>query len=76
MSHLLHKLTAKEVKESKGREKPYRVNDGGGLYLLIKPNRLKYWEFRYRNRTTGKTTMLGFVNASLNLIHLSTLSPK
>lgn len=41
MSHLLHKLTAKEVKEAKGRDKPYRINDGGGLYLLVKPNKLK-----------------------------------
>lgn len=68
MSHLLHKLTAKEVKETKGREKPYRINDGGGLYLLIKPNKLKYWEFRYKNRITGKTTMLGL--GSLDVLTL------
>ncbi|NOI77528.1 tyrosine-type recombinase/integrase [Vibrio coralliilyticus] len=68
MSHLLHKLTAKEVKEAKGREKPYRINDGGGLYLLVKPNKLKYWEFRYKNRITGKTTMLGL--GSLDVLTL------
>lgn len=68
MSHLLHKLTAKEVKEAKGRDKPYRINDGGGLYLLVKPNKLKYWEFRYKNRTTGRTTMLGL--GSLDILTL------
>ncbi len=68
MSHLLQKLTAKEVKEAKGKEKPYRVNDGGGLYLLVKPNNLKYWEFRYRNRLTGKATLLGL--GSLDVLTL------
>lgn len=68
MSHLLHKLTAKEVKEAKGREKPYRINDGGGLYLLVKPNKLKYWEFRYKSRVTSRVTMLGL--GSLDILTL------
>ncbi|MHA2937982.1 tyrosine-type recombinase/integrase [Vibrio sp. RC27] len=74
MSHLLNKLTAKEVKESQGREKPYRLNDGGGLYLQVKPNKLKYWEFRYKNRTTGKTTMLGL--GSLDVLTLKSARDK
>ncbi|UGA53719.1 tyrosine-type recombinase/integrase [Vibrio sp. VB16] len=74
MSHLLHKLTAKEVKESKGKEKPYRINDGGGLYLQVKPNKLKYWEFRYKNRITGKTTMLGL--GSLDILTLKNARDK
>lgn len=45
------KLTAIEVKNLK---KPGRYNDGGGLYLLVKPDGGKYWLFRYRDRTTGK----------------------
>lgn len=68
MLHLLHKLTAKEVKEPKGREKPYRINDGGGLYLLVKPNKLNYWEFRYKSRVTGRVTMLGL--GSLDILTL------
>lgn len=29
------------------RERVYRLRDGGGLFLQIKPNGLKYWQFRY-----------------------------
>ncbi|MFM2589481.1 tyrosine-type recombinase/integrase [Vibrio sp. TBV020] len=68
MSHLLNKLTALRVKEAKGKEKPYRIGDGGGLYLLVKPNGLKYWEFRYRSRLTGKPTLLGL--GSLDVVTL------
>lgn len=45
------KLTVIEVKKL---NQPGRFNDGGGLYLLVKPGGGKYWMFRYRDRTTGK----------------------
>ncbi|RDK01607.1 tyrosine-type recombinase/integrase [Paraburkholderia lacunae] len=32
---------------AKPRANVYRLNDGGGLALLIKPTGLKYWQFRY-----------------------------
>jgi hypothetical protein len=31
-------LTDKECKAAKGKEKPYKMADGGGLYLLVKVN--------------------------------------
>ena len=34
--------------------KPGRHADGGGLYLLIKPDGRKTWVFRWRDRITGK----------------------
>lgn len=46
----LNKLTALKVKNlnTKGR-----YGDGGGLYLLVKPNG-KSWVFRWRDKVTGK----------------------
>ncbi len=37
-----------------GKAPPGRHGDGGGLYLLVKPDGRKTWVFRYRDRTTGK----------------------
>jgi integrase len=43
-------LTAVKVRNLK---KPGRYGDGGGLYLLVKPNG-RSWVFRWRDRITGK----------------------
>jgi integrase len=34
--------------------RPGRFADGGGLYLLVKPDGRKTWVFRWRDRITGK----------------------
>jgi len=39
--------------------KPGRYNDGGGLYLLVRPDGSKAWVFRFRNRITGKQQDMG-----------------
>lgn len=31
------KLTARQVETAKPKEKPYKLADGGGLYLLVNP---------------------------------------
>ncbi|MCS6501411.1 integrase arm-type DNA-binding domain-containing protein [Burkholderia thailandensis] len=36
-----------QCRAAKPRERVYRLSDGGGLALLVKPNGLKYWQFRY-----------------------------
>ena len=41
---LLRDLQCRNVKP---RASAYRLRDGGGLFLQIKPNGLKYWQFRY-----------------------------
>lgn len=40
-------LTANALK-SKARDKPYKLYDGKGLFLLVKPNGLRVWRFKYR----------------------------
>ncbi|MFM0649003.1 integrase arm-type DNA-binding domain-containing protein [Paraburkholderia bryophila] len=36
-----------QCRSAKARATAYRLSDGGGLAMLIKPNGLKYWQFRY-----------------------------
>ena len=45
-------LTDAKIRNSKPGEKPIRLNDGGWLYLEIRPSGTKLWRFRYR--ITGK----------------------
>ena len=41
-------LREMEVRKAKPKEKPYRLTDGQGLHLLVKPNGSKLWQQRYR----------------------------
>jgi len=37
-----------EIKHAKPHDKPYKLFDGGGLYLLVNPTGSKYWRYKYR----------------------------
>ena len=41
-------LTDVKVKTAKPKEKPYKLADSGGMYLLINANGSKYWRMKYR----------------------------
>jgi integrase len=41
-------LTDTRIRNAKLPEKPYKLADGGGLYIEIKPNGSKLWRLRYR----------------------------
>ncbi|HFX6572315.1 TPA: Arm DNA-binding domain-containing protein [Yersinia enterocolitica] len=32
----------------KRKEKPYKLSDGGGLFLLVNTNGSRYWRLKYR----------------------------
>src|SRR5947209_3417855 len=49
-------LYATAIDAAKVRDKPYKLTDGNGLHLLIKPNGSKLWRLRYR--FAGKQLML------------------
>ncbi|WP_372750078.1 tyrosine-type recombinase/integrase [Litorivivens sp.] len=53
------KLTATGVKQAKPREKPFKLSDGGGLFLLVNPAGSKYWRYKYRYLGKEKTLALG-----------------
>ena len=51
-------LTDIAVKKAKPAEKPYKLTDGAGLYLLVN-HAGKYWRFNYRFLGKQKTLALG-----------------
>ena len=53
------KLTNTQVKNAKGKEKRYRLFDGGGLYLEVSPSGGKWWRYKYRFDGKEKRISLG-----------------
>lgn len=49
-------LTDTAIRKAKGREKPYKLADGGGLYLLVTPAGGRLWRLKYR--VIGKEKLL------------------
>ena len=52
-------LTQLQIKNAKPREKPYKLADGGGLYLEVTPSGGKHWRMNYR-QPNGKENKLHF----------------
>ncbi|RFP23893.1 integrase arm-type DNA-binding domain-containing protein [Duganella sp. BJB476] len=52
-------LTALQVKNAKPKEKPYKLFDGGGLYLEVAPTGSRIWRLKYR-QLNGKENRLSF----------------
>lgn len=52
-------LVALDVKNAKPKEKPYRMFDGGGLYLEISPSGGKLWRLKYRFGGKEKLLSIG-----------------
>ena len=53
------KLSAPGVKNAQAKDRPYKLADGGGLYLLVNPDGSKYWRMAYRFADKQKTLALG-----------------
>ncbi|HGJ4479844.1 TPA: tyrosine-type recombinase/integrase [Salmonella enterica subsp. diarizonae] len=53
------KLNARQVETAKPKDKPYKMTDGGGLYLLVKTNGSRYWRLKYRIDGKEKLLALG-----------------
>jgi integrase len=51
-------LTDTALRSVKPREKPFKLFDGGGLYLLVNPSGGKWWRWKYR--FSGKAKLLSF----------------
>jgi integrase len=51
-------LSAIAVKQAACKSKPYKITDGGGLYVLVKAKG-KYWRYNYRFAGKRKTLALG-----------------
>ena len=51
-------LTEFTIRAAKPREKPYKLADSGGLYLLVQPGGSRLWRMKYR--VDGKEKPLAF----------------
>lgn len=49
-------LTDTAIRNAKPKDKPYKLTDGEGMFLLVQPNGGKYWRLKYRH--TGKEKLL------------------
>src|SRR5215470_16016121 len=54
-----HLLSPSEVDRAKAKVKPYRLADGGGLYVWVPPSGVKAWQFRYRHGGKPQTATFG-----------------
>lgn len=52
-------LTDRDAAQAKASGKPYKLTDGGGLFLLLHQNGGKYWRLAYRFAGKQKTLALG-----------------
>lgn len=62
------KLNDVAVRKAKPEIKPYKMADGGGMYLEVMPNGSKYWRLKYRYGGKEKRLALGvYPDVSLSL---------
>ncbi|MDR5758211.1 phage integrase central domain-containing protein [Caballeronia sp. LZ035] len=59
MPRIVKPLTDAQLKNAKAREKPYKLSDGGGLYIAVTPEGSKLWRLKYRFNGMERTTALG-----------------
>ena len=55
----INTLTNTGINAAKPREKPYKLSDGGGLYLLVNPQGSMYWRLKYYFEGREKLLALG-----------------
>ncbi|MCR6652678.1 MAG: Arm DNA-binding domain-containing protein [Cellvibrionaceae bacterium] len=53
------KLTEAAIRQAKPKDKPYRLVDGGGMYLEVSSAGSKYWRLKYRYAGKEKRLALG-----------------
>lgn len=56
----MSKLTETAIRKTKPTDKPFKLNDGKGLYLLVRPDGAKWWRYDYRRPVTSKRNTLSF----------------
>ncbi len=53
------KLTPIEVKQAERKSKPYKLSDGAGMYLEVRPSGSRYWRMKYRFNGKEKLYSIG-----------------
>lgn len=52
-------LTDTGIRKAKATDKPQKLTDGAGMYLLLNPNGSRWWRLDYRHNGKRKTLSLG-----------------
>jgi integrase len=52
-------LTDTRIRNAKRQAQPYKLSDGGGMYLLVTPKGARYWRLDYRFAGKRRTLALG-----------------
>jgi integrase len=52
-------LSDTAIRKAKPQAKPFKLADGGGLYLLVQPSGSKWWRYKYRFAGKEKLLALG-----------------
>ncbi len=52
-------LTDTGIRNSKPRERPYKLFDGQGLYLTVQPKGQRWWRFKYQSHGKERLLSLG-----------------
>jgi integrase len=52
-------LSELKVRQAKGRDKPYKLHDGAGLYLHVQPNGGRYWRVKFRYQDKERIFAIG-----------------
>lgn len=52
-------LTDSDLRNAKPQDKPYKLSDGEGMFLLVNPNGSRYWRMKYRHAGKEKLLALG-----------------
>ena len=59
MARQVTPLTAIKLQNAKPKDKEYKLSDGQGLYILIKPSGGRLWRFKYRYNNKEKVIAIG-----------------
>jgi integrase len=60
MPKIVKPLTDSQIKQAKPKEKEFKLSDGEGLFLRVRPSGSKDWKFRYKIPFTDKRTDMSF----------------
>ena len=71
MPKIIKKLTHKNIVDAPLRDKPYRLNDGDRLHVLVRPNGRKTWQVSYTLLGKKNTYTIGDFNPRLQAGHIS-----
>lgn len=61
------KLTDPKIRQAKPADKPYKLFDGGGLFLLVQPSGSKLWHLKYRFGGKEKLLSIGSYDKGVSL---------